>query len=267
MKRINFLSGVLGILALSVGLRSDDVAAADAAAAQVLHIDHVVDLTHVLDSDFPYIPVPGITFPFSMSPIATIEKNGVAANRWNIHEHLGTHIDAPSHFASEGRSLDQIRTDELIVPIIVIDISARAATSADAQVTVDDLKDWERKHGRIPDRACVMMNSGWQRWVHDPRYLGTDAKGTLHFPGFSTEAGNFLVAERRIWGVGVDTISLDPGEDREYHTHKVLFEADKWAVENVANVEQLPPVGATMIVGALRVRGATASPARLIAVW
>jgi kynurenine formamidase len=228
---------------------------------------HVVDLTHTLDSDFPYIPVPGITFPFSMTPIATIPANGVAANSWHIHEHLGTHIDAPNHFILNGRALDQIRIDELIVPVIVIDIAQRAASDPDTTVTVADIEAWEHAHGRIPDHACVMMNSGWQRYVHDPRYLGTDAHGVLHFPGFSQDAVRFLTTQRNIWGVGVDTISFDPGNDREYHTHKILLGADKWAVENVANLDQLPVVGATLIVGALKVRGATASPARLLGVW
>jgi Putative cyclase len=99
---------------------------------------HALDLTHTLDSNFPFIPVPGITFPFSLEPIATLEANGVAANRWRIHEHLGTQIDAPNHFVRGGRSLDQIRTDEKIAPVIVIDISARVAKDPDATLGVAD---------------------------------------------------------------------------------------------------------------------------------
>lgn len=228
---------------------------------------HVVDLTHTLDSAFPYIPVPGITFPFSLEPIATLESNGVAANRWHIHEHLGTQIDAPNHFARGGRSLDQLRADELIVPVVVVDISERAAKDPDATLTVADIESWEARHGRIPDRACVMMNSGWQRHVAAPKYLGRDTQGRLHFPGISAEAAQFLVRSRNIWGVGVDTISFDPGIDHTYRTHRILLGADKWALEAVANLDRLPPVGATLIVGATKVRGATGGPVRLIAVW
>jgi kynurenine formamidase len=228
--------------------------------------EHVLDLTHTLDSDFPYIPVPGITFPFALEPIATLANNGVAANRWRIHEHLGTQIDAPNHFAQGGRALEQLRTDELIVPVIVIDISARAATDADTTLTVADIERWEAQHGRVPKGACVMMNSGWQRHLHEPQYLGRGAGG-LHFPGISAEAAQFLVRERNIWGVGVDTISFDPGMDHTYRTHRVLLGADKWALEAVANLDRLPPVGATLFIGATKVRGATGGPVRLIAVW
>jgi kynurenine formamidase len=228
---------------------------------------HRVDLTHVLDSAFPYIPAPG-TFPFALEPIATLERDGVAANAWRIHEHLGTQIDAPSHFAAGGRSLDQIRSDELMVPVIVIDISRRAASDADTELTVNDIAAWERQHGRIPDGACVMMRSGWQAHVSDPaRYIRADASRTKHYPGFSLAALRFLIEERSIWGVGVDTISFDPGRDNAYLGHRALLGADKWALEAVANLDQLPPVGAIMFIGAPRVRNATGGPVRLLAVW
>ena len=229
---------------------------------------HVVDLTHTLDSAFPYIPIPGLTFPFALEPIATLEANGVAANKWTIHEHLGTQIDAPNHFAAGGRALHELHTDELIVPVVVIDIRAKAATNPDAVMTADDIHAWERQHGRIPDGACVMMLSGWGAHVGDAKkYIGLDDKNVKHFPGISLEAATFLVKERNIWGVGVDTVSFDPGLDSEYRTHKLVLGADKWAVEAVANLENIPARGATLIVGATKVRGATGGPVRLIAVW
>jgi kynurenine formamidase len=239
-----------------------------ASAPGALRFTHVLDLTHALHAEFPFIPVPGITFPFSMEPIATLKANGVAANRWQIHEHLGTQIDAPNHFAPGGRSLEQLRNDELVVPVIVIDIAARAAKDPDAVLTVADIERWEAQHGRIPDGACVMMNSGWQAHIKDAaRYLGRDAQGRLHFPGISLEAAKFLLTARKIWGVGVDTISFDPGQDGTYQTHRALLGGDKLALEAVANLDQLPAVGATLFVGASKVRGATGGPVRLVAVW
>ncbi|HEX2342573.1 MAG TPA: cyclase family protein, partial [Vicinamibacterales bacterium] len=114
-------------------------------------------MTHTLDEDTPYIPVPNITFPFRKTPIATIAKNGVAAYRWEIHEHLGTQIDAPNHFFEGGLSLDRLPVDSLVVPLVVIDVSARAATNPDTSLTVADVEAWERQHGRIAERAAVMM--------------------------------------------------------------------------------------------------------------
>jgi kynurenine formamidase len=261
MKRI--FSASAAILAVSL-----TAYAQDSNVAMRTPPSHVVDLTHPLDGAFPYIPVPGVTFPFALEPIATLEANGVAANRWIVHEHLGTQVDAPNHFAAGGRSLDQIRADEMIVPVVAIDFRARAAADRDAAVSAADIVAWEAEHGRIPDGACVMFNFGWSQYIRDPsRYLGVDAQHVKHFPGISPEAAAFLVRERSIWGVGVDTISFDPGQDGTYQTHRVLLGADKWALEAVANLDQIPIVGATLFVGAPNVRGATGGPVRLLATW
>ncbi|MCI0565958.1 cyclase family protein [bacterium] len=121
--------------------------------------ENVVDLTHTLDENFPFIPIPGITFPFKKTPIATIDKLGVAAFRWEIHEHIGTQIDAPSHFFADGLSLEQMPVRNFIAPLAVIDISERAKTDADTAVTVEDIKNWEKKYGRLPKGVAVFMYS------------------------------------------------------------------------------------------------------------
>jgi kynurenine formamidase len=229
---------------------------------------HVVDLTHALDENTPYIPVPNITFPFRKTLIATVGKNGVAAYRWEIHEHLGTQIDAPNHFFDDGRSLDLLPADSLVVPLVVLDVSARAASNPDTSLTVADIEVWERRHGRIPERAAVMMASGWDSRVNDAKaFVNADASGAMHFPGFSPEAASFLARSRQVSGIGVDTLSLDPGLDVTYAAHKAWLATGKWGVELVANLRQVPPVGATVFVGATKVKGATGGPVRLIAVW
>jgi kynurenine formamidase len=229
---------------------------------------HVVDLTHTLDEDFPYIPVPGITFPFKRVPIATLEKNGVAANRWEIHEHLGTQIDAPNHFAKGGAGLDGLAVETLVVPLAVIDVSARAATDADTVVTIADLRAWERQHGPLPEGAAVFMYSGWESRLRVAgSFINADAANTMHFPGFSLEAAEFLARDRRVSGLGVDTLSLDPGRDAGFRTHKAWLGAGKWAVEVVANLRDVPGAGATVFVGAPKIKGATGGPVRLVAIW
>jgi kynurenine formamidase len=235
---------------------------------QAVRFAHVVDLTHVLDEDTPYIPIPGITFPFKKTPIATLSKNGVAAYRWEIHEHLGTQIDAPNHFFEGGLSLDLLPADSLVVPLVVIDVSARVASNPDTSVTVADIEAWERRHGRIAEDAAVLMTSGWDSRIKDPKaFVNADASGAMHFPGFSPEAASFLVRSRQVSGIGVDTLSLDPGLDVTYAAHKAWLVTGRWGVELVANLRQVPPVGATLFVGATKVRGATGGPVRLIAVW
>jgi kynurenine formamidase/glyoxylase-like metal-dependent hydrolase (beta-lactamase superfamily II) len=232
-----------------------------------ISITNIQDLTHTLTPNFPFIPVPGITFPFGIKPIATMEKNGVRANQWIIHEHLGTQIDAPNHFTQNGIALEKLDVKDLLVPVIVIDISEKSSQNSDAILTVEDIKTWETKHGRVPDNACVMMYSGWEHFLYSDKYLGLDKSHTKHFPGISSEAIHFLTTERTISGVGVDVISFDPGYDNEYKGHKLLFSANKWAVEAVANLKMIPEKGAWLFVGAPKVEGATGGIVRLLAVW
>ena len=230
--------------------------------------ENVVDLTHTLTEDFPFIPIPGITFPFKKTPIATIEKMGVAANRWEMHEHIGTQIDAPSHFFADGLSLEQMPVRNFIAPLAVIDICERARNDADASVTIEDIKNWEKKYGRLPKGAAVFMYSGWDAKVKDAKaFINMDGANTMHFPGFSAEAALFLARERDVVGIGVDTLSLDPGNDKAYKAHKAWLAAGKWGVECVANLKDVPPVGATVFVGAPKVGGATGALVRLIATF
>lgn len=233
----------------------------------ILHIDHIVDLTHTLTSDFPFIPVKKLTYPFELIPMATLKENGVAANSWKIHEHLGTHIDAPNHFIEGGKSVDQIELKDLIVPVVVIDIEKKASRNRDAELTVQDIKDFEDLNGEIPVHACVMMYSGWEKRLRDSSFIGIDDKQVKHYPGFSNEAIRFLISKRDIAGIGVDVLSFDPGIDENYTGHKILLAAGKWGVENIANLEKIPRIGATIFVGAPKVGKATGGFSRIIAVW
>ena len=226
---------------------------------------HLVDLTHTLDADFPYIPVPGVTFPFQMQPIAKLDQNGVAANAWRIHEHLGTQIDAPNHFASGGVGLDALAVGEIIVPVVVIDFRAEATRDRDAVLTVGHITTWEARHGRVPEGAVVALYTGWDSRIGDASYIGLDAKGVKHFPGVGAPAALFLAEQRRAWGVAVDTISFDPGPDGTYAAHRALLGRGRWALEAVANLGRLPPTGATLFIGAPRVRDATGGPVRVVA--
>lgn len=227
----------------------------------------MVDLTHTLSSDFPFIPVRKLTYPFELIPMATLENNGVEANSWKIHEHLGTHIDAPNHFIKNQKSVDLLDIRDLIVPVVVIDIEEKAARNPDAELTLEDIKKFEKQYGTIPDHACVMMYCGWAKRLSDPTFVGLDTNQVKHYPGFSNDAIAFLLAERNIAGIGVDVLSFDPGIDENYTGHKTLFAAGKWGLECVANLDKIPKTGATIIVGAPKVGKATGGFTRIIAVW
>jgi kynurenine formamidase len=226
---------------------------------------NVLDLTHTLGPTFPIWPG---NVPIKVTNTATLAKEGYYANRWDLAEHHGTHLDAPAHFAPEGRTADRLEASSLVVPAAVIDLRERARRNADAVVTIDDLKAWEKAHGRLSKQCGVFLNSGWDARAGDARaFLGQDDSKTLHFPGFSKEACAFLLSEREVAGLAVDTLSLDFGASKEFAVHKLWLGAGRWGLECVANLSKVPPAGATVFVGAPRVLGASGGPTRVLAVW
>jgi kynurenine formamidase len=229
---------------------------------------NIADLTHVLSGEFPYIPIPGLTFPFKLTPVATIDKNGVYASKWELIEHNGTHIDSPSHFIAGQIDIEAVPVGRLIVPIAVVDVTERASRNPDVALEPDDILDWERRNGRLPAGAAVFMRSGWDHkaMLGEP-FIGMDASQTMHFPGFSEMACAFLVNERDISGVGVDTISFDVGVDKEFRGHKALFRGGKWGIECLNNLADVPPSGAVAVIGAPKVKGASGGPCRVLAFW
>lgn len=223
----------------------------------------VKDLTHVLYEGFP-------TFSgdkwFTIEHPVTWAKDKVNLNRWTLMEHTGTHMDAPIHFSEDGKSVDLIEVSDLLVPLAIVDISARAADDPDTSVTPDDIKAWEAAHGPIPAGACVMMSSGWGQLLESPRFTGRDAEGRNHTPGFHPETSAMLIGERDVKGIGVDTLSLDRGlASGEFPVHYEWLGSGRWGVEAVANLETLPASGAWLFVGAPKVRGGTGGPSRIVA--
>ncbi len=229
-------------------------------------MEQVVDLTHPLSPDSPYIHVKDATFPFQREAIATIFERGVYANRWALTEHIGTHLDAPCHFAIGARCVSDIPVSDLIADAVVIDLSQRAVNDPDTELTVADLDEWIGTHGPLPSRCAILLHSGWDsRWPSQERFSNTDAAGVMHFPGYSRQAMERLARTPNVLGVGIDTFSIDPGRDSTFSGHKILAAAGKWALECLANLRQLPPRGARIFVGTIPVEAASGSPARVIA--
>jgi kynurenine formamidase len=249
------LLGGLGTLLVSCGVPRSPLAGYE-----------LVDLTHPLGPGSPYIPVRDATFPFRRSPIATIAERGVYANRWELTEHIGTHVDAPCHFDERAPCLEALPLGDLFVEAAVLDVSTRAAANADAELDVGDLAAWESSHGALPARCVVLMRSGWDvRWPSQDRFANADAAGKMHFPGFSKALVERLAAAPNVLGIGVDTFSIDPGRDARFEGHRVWSTARKWALECLANLARLPPRGAHVLVGAPKVEAASGAPARVVA--
>ena len=151
---------------------------------------------------------------------------------------------------------DEIPEASLICPAAVIQVEERARTNPETPVTVDDLKAWEAKHGRIPPGAAVLMYSGWEARIGDQTaFRNMDAKQMMHFPGFSPEAAEFLLKEREINGIGVDTLSIDLGSSQDFKVHYTILPANKGGIENLANLGKIPARGATIFVGLPKVKG------------
>ncbi|RYZ02926.1 MAG: cyclase family protein [Myxococcales bacterium] len=226
----------------------------------------VVDLTHPLGPSSPYIHVRGATFPFRRAPIATIPERGVYANRWELTEHIGTHVDAPCHFDEKAPCLEKIPLAELFAEVVVIELAARARANPDAEVSAADLSAWRLAHGPFPARSVVLLSSGWgARWPSQSRFANADEAGIMRFPGFSRAAVEELAAAPGVLGIGTDTFSIDPGNDAHFEGHRVLARAGKWALECLANLDRLPAQGCHLFVGAPKVELASGAPARVVA--
>ena len=228
-----------------------------------IHASKAVDLTQPLYVGMPYWPG---TEPIKIERLADYDK-GYRMHKFTMWENIGTHVDSPSHFAvGKGkRTIDQLPLDQLIVPIAMINVQDRTASDEDYQLTVEDLKEWEVKNGRIMKGTLVVMNTGWYKKFSNPdAYINQDENGVLHFPGYSVAVAKLLL-ERDVAGIGIDTMSLDPGNDLSFPVHNVILAANKYQIENMNNLDLLPATGAVAVIGVLPVREGSQAQARIIA--
>ena len=233
------------------------------ALADVLSRAQVIDLTYPLTPEFPLFPVYD---PVRVAEKFTAAKDGFFVKSWAFDEHSGTHVDAPAHFGGEV-TVERIAPDELILPVAVIDIAERVQSDHDAMLLPDDVLDWERRNGPLPDRCAVFARTGWASRVHDPvAYLNADGSGTMHAPGFSKELTDFLKEDRPgVRAIGLDTASLDIGASADYRAHSSWLPSGRYGLENLANLDELPSSGAVVIVGAPAFAGGSGGPTRVLA--
>lgn len=223
------------------------------------------DLTHTFREGFP-------VFVTGEEPqretIADYATSGFYAQKWTFGEHSCTHMDAPGHFHEGGRLSPEITLEELIVPIVVIDISKKAREDPNAMVELDDIKKFERRHCKIPDGALVAADSGWASKADDPdAFKGGPSFPNYNFPGWSEEAAMFLAEKRDITGIGIDTLSLDPGNSLTFPVHVNYLATDRYGIENLTGLDCIPRCGATAYVGLIPWEEGSGGPCRVIATW
>lgn len=229
-----------------------------------------VDLTHAFSKSTIYWPTD--TRGFQLEELAFGPTEGgwfYTSYRFASAEHGGTHLDAPIHFSERGLTNDQIPLSGLIGTAAVVDVTAHV--TQDYLVSVDDLTAWEAANGAIPDRAILLIRTGWaDRWSDRTAYLGTDLTGEaavaeLHFPGTSAEAAQWLVDNREIIAVGIDTPSIDRGQSADFRAHVIFYAENIVGFENVANLSELPATGSYVVALPMKIEGGSGGPLRIVA--
>lgn len=231
-----------------------------------------VDLTHSFDSTTLYWPnnLKGFEHPVDfegMSPAGFYYSSFALSTP----EHGGTHLDAPKHFAENRLSADEIPLSSLTGMAIVIDISAKALANRDYLLSLEDVQDWEKKNGRISDNTIILVKTGYSKFYPDRlTYFGTDKKGIeaipeLHFPGIDPATVTWLIKNRNIKAMGLDTPSLDRGQSKNFEAHQVLLGENKPGFENLTNLDLLPAKGIYVVALPMKISKGSGGPLRIIA--
>jgi kynurenine formamidase len=234
------------------------------ALADLLGRARVTDLSYPLTPDFPLFPAYD---PVQVADRFSCASDGFFVRSWAFDEHSGTHVDAPAHFSKGAATVDRIAPEELILPLAVLDVRERVAGNHDATVLPDDVLVWEKRHGPLPERCAVFALTGWGARVGDPAaYLNADTSGTMHAPGFDPQLTDFLKDERPgVRAIGLDTASLDIGASADFPAHVSWLPSGRYGIENLANLDRVPPSGAVVIVGAPALAGGSGGPTRVLA--
>src|ERR1044071_6119704 len=231
----------------------------------------VIDLTYAFGADSVYWPT-AEQFKLETDFEGMTDKGYFySAYRYSAAEHGGTHLDSPVHFAKGGFTVDQLPLQQLMGSAVVIDVTVQCARNADYLVSVADFQNWEKRNGRILPGTIVLLKTGFGKYYPDRKsYLGTDERGAaavakLHFPGLDPAAARWLTENRSIKAIGLDTASIDHGQSSLFESHRILFEHNIPAFENVANLDQLPVKGFSVIALPMKIKGGSGGPLRIIA--
>ena len=223
----------------------------------------VIDLSYAISDRL--VRWPGDEKVFAAEVHASVEKDGYFTRSFWMLEHYGTHLDAPVHFPPGKTTIDQIPVKQLFGPAVVLDVSAEGAKDADYQLPAARVEEWEKRHGRIPEDAVVLLRTGWAaRWPDQAGYRNMDAQGVMHFPGYSIDAANVLIA-RGVVGLGIDTLSIDYGPSKDFEVHRVDLPANLYNLENLASLDALPQSGAFVIAAPIKLEGGSGGACRVFA--
>ena len=232
-----------------------------------IRYSRIVNLSHPLHPAIPQWPGDP---PVEFQPVAALETDGYFLRRFTMGEHSGTHANAPAAFYPGGIGIDAYPPAALVAPAVVIDARPAAAADPDYTLAVADLLAWERRQGPIPADSVVLLFTGWpDKWDNPAAYLGLTEPGVelagRHFPGFGLATARWLLEQRDIAGIGIDTAGVDGGQDDSFAVNRLLLTQPRIVLENLGNLHPLPPVGVTLVIGVLPLVGGSGSPASVLA--
>ena len=232
----------------------------------------VVDLTYAFDANSVYWPT-AEQFKLETDFEGVTDKGYFySAYRYSAAEHGGTHLDSPVHFAKGHFTVDQLPLEQLMGAAGVVDVAEKCAKNPDYLISITDFQNWENRNGRIATGTIVLLRTGFGKYYPDrKKYLGTDERGAaavakLHFPGLEPAAAKWLTENRSIKAIGLDTASIDYGQSTLFESHRILFEKNIPAFENVANLDQLPAKGFSVIALPMKIKGGSGGPLRIVAI-
>lgn len=250
----------------------------DFAAAIANDSLRVVDLTHTLSDEFPALQLPpqfGQVWAFKQEKISHYDEKGPGWywNNFSCGEHTGTHFDAPAHWVTgkdhPDNSVDTVDPRRFMAPAVVVDASAEVAADPDWLLTIEHLQAWEAKHGRIPKDAWLLFRTDWSKRAMPEAFVNMREDGP-HTPGPTQATVEWLIKERQVLGFGVETINTDAGQSFAwpvaYPCHTFMHGANRYGLQCLRNLDQLPPTGAMIVAAPLKIKNGSGSPLRVLAV-
>lgn len=224
----------------------------------------VIDLSYAISEKL--VPWPGDEKWFEARINASHERNGYFSRSFWMLEHYGTHLDAPAHFAPGQATVEQIPVKHLFGPVVLLDVQEQGKRDADYQLPPALVQEWEKRNGRVPEGTIALLRTGWAaRWPDAARYRNQDAQGRMHFPGFSAEAAQLLI-ERKVSGLGCDTMSVEAGASSDFSLHRLTLGAGLYHLENLTDLSEVPESGAHLVVAPIKLEGGSGGAVRVFAI-